>query len=169
MKTLNNRLKDIMLLSFVLFLIVTTSSRLTAQDTIPINLEKVLKLGGADNLTIKEYNERQQLSLAELAKAKEWWLPEIYTGVQTNQLWGAAMNSDGRFFLDVNRQNLWDGLGLNINWNFADGIYNAKSANLRSQASQYMTEAERNQQLLKMINAYYDLMTAQLNYTAYQN
>ncbi|NCP84465.1 MAG: TolC family protein, partial [Bacteroidetes bacterium] len=39
---------------------------------------------------------------------------------------------------------------------------------LRSQASQYMTQAERNQQLLKMIDAYYDLMTAQLNYNAYQ-
>jgi len=169
MKTLNNRIKKIGLLSFVLFLIVVNSNRLNAQDTIPINLEKVLELGGADNLTIKEYKERQELSLAELTKAKEWWLPEIYAGVQTHQLWGAAMNADGRFFLDVNRQNLWGGLGLNANWDFADGIYNAKSANLRSQASQYMTQAERNQQLLKMIDAYYNLMTAQLNYNAYQN
>lgn len=169
MKKLKNRLKEIGLLSFILFLIVANSNRLTAQDTIPINLEKILKLGGADNLTIKEYKERQELSLAKLTKAKEWWLPEIYAGAQTHQLWGAAMNADGRFFLDVNRQNLWSGLGLNANWDFADGIYNAKSANLRSQASQYMTQAERNQQLLKMIDAYYNLMTAQLNYSAYQN
>jgi len=169
MKTLNNRIKEIGLLSFVLFLIVTNPNQLAAQDTIPINLEKVLELGGADNLTIKEYKERQELSLAELTKAKEWWLPEIYAGAQTHQLWGAAMNADGRFFLDVKRQNLWGGLGLNANWDFADGIYNAKSANLRSQASQYMTQAERNQQLLKMIDSYYNLMTAQLNYNAYQN
>ncbi|MBW6481930.1 MAG: TolC family protein [Vicingaceae bacterium] len=140
-----------------------------AQEILPLTLEKVLELGGADNLTIKEYKERQELSLAELTKSKEWWLPEIYAGVQTHQLWGAAMNADGRFFLDVNRQNLWGGLGLNANWDFADGIYSAKSANLRNQASQYLTQAERNQQLLKMIDAYYNLMTAQLNYNAYQN
>jgi outer membrane protein TolC len=139
------------------------------QETIPINLEKILELGGADNLTIKEYKERQELSLAELIKAKEWWLPEIYTGVETQQLWGAAMNADGRFFLDVNRQNLWAGLGLNSNWDFAEGIYNAKAANFKSQASQYLTQAEQNQQLLQMIYEYYDLMTAQLNYNAYQN
>jgi len=169
MKILNNRIKKIGLLSFVLFLIVANSNQLTAQDTIPINLEKVLELGGADNLTIKKYKERQELSLAELTKAKEWWLPEIYAGAQTHQLWGAAMNADGRFFLDVNRQNLWGGLGLNANWDFADGIYSAKSANLRSQASQFLSQAERNQQLLEMINAYYELMTAQLNYNAYQN
>ncbi len=168
MKALNNKVKEIGLLSFVLFLIVANTCHLAAQDTIPISLEKILELGGAENLTIKEYKERHELSLAELTKAKEWWLPEIYAGAQTQQLWGAAMNADGRFFLDVNRQNLWGGLGLNINWDFADGIYNAKSADLRSQASQYLTRAERNQQLLKMINAYYELMTAQLNYSAYQ-
>ena len=169
MKALNNRLKEIVLLSFVLFLVIANTTKALAQDTIPINLEKILKLGGADNLTIKEYKERQELSLAKLDKAKEWWLPEIYAGAQTEQLWGAAMNADGRFFLDVNRQNLRSGLGLNANWDFADGIYNAKSANLRSQARQYLTQAERNQQLLAMIDAYYELMTAQLNYNAYQN
>jgi outer membrane protein TolC len=168
MKNLKHKVKKIRFLLFVLFLIIANTNQLTAQDTVSINLEKVLGLGGADNLTIKEYKERQKLSLAELAKAKEWWLPELYAGAQTQQLWGAAMNADGRFFLDVNRQNLWGGLGLNANWDFADGIYNAKSANLRSQASQYMTQAERNQQLLKMIDAYYNLMTAQLNYDAYQ-
>jgi outer membrane protein TolC len=168
MKNLKHKIKKIRFLLSVLLLIIANTNQLTAQDTVPINLEKVLELGGADNLTIKEYKERQKLSLAELAKAKEWWLPEFYAGVQTQQLWGAAMNADGRFFLDVNRQNLWGGLGLNANWDFADGLYNAKSANLRSQASQYMTQAERNQQLLKMIDAYYNLMTAQLNYNAYQ-
>lgn len=169
MKILKYRLMEIRILTAVLVFLLTNTHQVVAQDTIPINLEKVLELGGADNLTIKEYKERQELSLAELAKSKEWWLPEIYAGAETQQLWGAAMNADGRFFLDVNRQNLWGGLGLNANWDFAEGIYNAKSANLKSQASQYLTQAERNQQLLEMINAYYELMTAQLNYNAYQN
>lgn len=169
MKNLIYRLNGIWLRSIVFLLIVINTNQLIAQDTIPINLEKVLELGGADNLTIKEYKERQELSLAELSKAKEWWLPEIYAGTQTHQLWGAAMNADGRFFLDVSRQNLWAGLGLNASWDFAQGIYNIKSAGFMSSASQYLTAAERNQQILKMIRAYYELVTTQLNYNAYQN
>jgi outer membrane protein TolC len=169
MKTLKNRFKKMWLLSSVLFLLTHTINIALAQDTIPITLEKILDLGGANNLTIKEYKERQELSLAEFAKSKEWWLPEIYAGSQTHQLWGTAMNADGRFFLDVNSQNLWGGIGLNAYWDFAESIYNVESANLKSQVSQYLTKAERNQQLLKMINAYYELMTAQLSYNAYQN
>lgn len=168
MKILNNRIKEIGLLSFALFLIVANTNQLVAQDTIPVNLEKVLEIGGADNLTIKEYKERQALAGAKLTKAKAWWLPEMYAGARSHQLSGAAMNADGGFFLDVNRDNFWTGLGLDANLDFAEGIYNAKSANLRNEASQFLTQAERNQQLLEMITAYYDLMTAQLNFDAYK-
>jgi len=161
-------MKRIISIILVVWPIVNWQST-NAQETVPVKLETILELGGANNLTIKEYQERQNLANAQLLKAKEWWLPEIYAGAQTHQLWGAGMNTDGRFFLDVNRQNLWGGLGLNAHWDFADGIYDAKSANLKSQASQYLTLAERNQQLLEMINAYYELMTAQLNYNAYEN
>ena len=151
----------------LLFVLLGVS--IQAQEAIPITLEKVLELGGANNLTIKEYQERQSLAVAEVSKAKEWWLPEVYGGVQTHQLWGAVMNGNGNFYLDINRNNLWLGLGLNANWNFADGIYATKAANLKNQASVYHTEAERNKALLKSINAYYNLMTAQLNLVAYKN
>ncbi|WP_373492720.1 hypothetical protein, partial [Aquiflexum sp.] len=69
MKKLSKRIKGIELLSFILFLLIAHTNQILAQDTIPINLEKILELGGADNLTIKEYKERQELSLAELTKA----------------------------------------------------------------------------------------------------
>ncbi|MFT5668525.1 MAG: outer membrane protein TolC [Vicingaceae bacterium] len=169
MNTIKNRFKEMRILTCVLFLLVGNTAKVSAQDTIAINLETILKVGGAANLTIKEYKERQELSLAKLAKAKEWWLPEVYAGVQTHQLWGAAMNADGRFFLDVTRQNLWGGLGVNATWDFAEGIYNVKAAHLKSEANKNLTQAESNQQLLKMIHSYYDLMTAQLNFNAYES
>jgi len=169
MNALKNKFKEMRTLSCILFLLVANTTRVLAQDSIPINLEIILEIGGATNLTIKEYKERQELSLAELTKAKEWWLPEIYVGAKTHQLWGAAMNADGRFFLDVTRQNLWGGVGLNASWDFATGIYQVKSAQLNREASHYLTQAESNQQLLKMIHAYYDLMSAQLNFNAYKN
>lgn len=164
MKRYNHRY--ILLLAIV---ICWFTNRATAQqNTQPINLETVLKRAGANNLTIQEYKQRQELALADLAKAKEWWLPDIYAGITTHQLWGNAMNSDGVIFTDVNRNNLWTGFGLNVTWDFGDGIYKAKAAELNAQSSVYQTQAEQNKALLSVINAYYDFLAAQLYYKAYQ-
>ncbi len=154
---------------FVASLLLGATFTINAQETLPINLQTVLEMGGANNLTIQEFQAKQELATANLNKSKEWWLPDVYAGLQTHQLWGAAMNADGRFFLDVNRQNLWGGLGLNANWNFAEGIYKTKSAKLQVQASVYETQAERNNTLLATIKAYYDLQTSQMKLIAYKN
>lgn len=153
----------------ILLLLLFINSLSQAQETIPITLGKVLELSGANSLTIQEYQERQALADANLAKAKEWWIPEIYAGVQTHALSGSAMNGNGGFFLEIDQKNAWLGVGLNANWDFAEGIYNKQAAKLESQASVYATQAERNQSLLESIDAYYNLMTAQQNLVAYQN
>ncbi len=141
-----------------------------AQDmAMPINLETALAIGGANNLTIQEHQLRQELALANLDKANEWWLPDIYAGLSTHQLWGTAMNSDGAFFTDVNRQSFWGGLGFNASWNFGDGIYKANAEELRSEAALYQTTAEKNKALLEIINAYYDFLAAQLYYKSYEH
>lgn len=138
-----------------------------AQQAVPINLATALKLGGANNLTIQEYEHRQTLALANLTKSKEWWLPDVYAGIQAHKLWGAVMNGNGNFFLDVNRGNLWTGLGLNVTWDFADALYNVKANRLQAQASAFKTQAQRNQSLLAVIDVYYDFLSAQLYYAAY--
>lgn len=141
-----------------------------AQDKAqPISLERVLELGSANNLIIKEYRQRQELALADLEKRKEWWLPDIYAGFSAEKLFGAVMNGNGRFFLDVNRGNFWTGLGLDAQWNFGNGIFQTKAAGLRVWASGYQTLAERNKILLQSIFAYYDFQVAQLYYKAYEN
>lgn len=150
------------------FLFLLPALNVQSQEIQPINLETVLKLGGANNLTIQEYKRRQELALAKLSKAKEWWLPNVYAGIQTHQLWGASMNSDGRFFLDVSSSNLWLGLGLQAHWNFAGGIYETKAARLKAEAALYQTQAERNKALLESIDAFYDFAAAQMYYLAYQ-
>ena len=150
------------------FLCLLPVLKVQSQEILPINLETVLKLGGANNLTIQEYKQRQEMALANLSKAKEWWLPDVYAGIQTNQLWGASMNSDGRFFLDVSSSNLWLGLGLEAHWDFAGGIYEIKAARLKAEAVLYQTQAERNKVLLESIDAYYDFAAAQMYYLAYR-
>ena len=123
-----------------LFLILMANET-QAQQILPINLETVLELAGANNLTIREFQTKQALAEADLATAKSWWLPEAYAGAHTHQLWGAAMNADGRFFLDVNRQSLWAGVGLNASWNFGEGIYRTKAAKLQAQAATVLDAA----------------------------
>jgi outer membrane protein TolC len=138
------------------------------QDTLYLNTEKLLEIGGANNLTIEQYKREQDLALANQANAKEWWLPEIYAGLQTHKLWGAAQNADGGFFLDVDRGNIWTVLGMDARWNFGEGIYQSKAADLKAKATFYQTQAERNQVLLKTIHVWYNFLTAQLYNGAYR-
>ena len=107
----------------IVILVLFTALQTVAQESIPITLEKVLELSGAKNLTIQEYVQKQKLAVANVERAKEWWLPNINVGAQANQLWGAVMNGNGKFFLDVERNNLGLGLGVQANWDFAQGIY----------------------------------------------
>ncbi len=150
-----------------LFLWTLTAAQ--AQDSLQmITLEKVLQLGGANNLTIQHHQQKQVVAAANLKKAREWWLPDIYAGSTINQLWGSAMNGNGLFFTDVNAQNFWAGIGVGGRWNIAEGIFRTKSKNLQAQVYQHLTAAQRNKVLLESIEAYYDFLSAQLYFTAYE-
>lgn len=135
-----------------------------AQKTFPVNLETVLKLAGANNLTIQEYQLKYQQALAEQSKAKEWWLPNIYFGASTHYLNGAAMNTDGQIFTDVNRSNLWTGLGIEAEIDFSKGFYSSLAAKQKAEAMQYQSTAEKNKMILQAVQAYFDLQAEQLKY-----
>ncbi|MDO8367448.1 MAG: TolC family protein [Saprospiraceae bacterium] len=132
------------------------------QQTYPLNLETVLQLAGADNLTVKEYQLKHQQALAEQSKAKEWWLPNVYAGATTHYLNGAAMNTDGEIFQSVNRNNLWAGLGIAAEIDFGKGFYQTLAAKQNVEAANFFSLAERNQVVLKAVETYFDLQAAQL-------
>ena len=152
-----------------IIIITLTANVAIAQETLPITLEKVMELCGANNLTIKEYNERQSLAAAYTSKTNEWWIPNIDIGVSTHTLDGAVMNSNGKFFLDVERDNLLLGVGLNANWNIAQGIYGRKAAKQDQKAIAYKSQVEKNKVLLSAINTYYDLVVAQSDLRSYNS
>ena len=102
---------------------VFSTGNAKAQETMAVNIETVFKLAGANNLTIKEYELKYQQALADQSKAKEWWLPNIYAGASTHYLNGAAMNTDGKIFTGLNRNNLWAGLGITAEIDFSKGFY----------------------------------------------
>lgn len=132
-----------------------------------INLATVLQLAGADNLSIQEYTLKQKVAVANLHTAQEWWLPNVYAGANVHQLWGSAMNGDGAFFTDVNRQNLWGGIGINGSWDLGTSLNKVKAQKLRVKAMTFKTQTQKNHILLQSIDAYYAFLNAQLNYEAY--
>jgi outer membrane protein TolC len=144
-----------------------SNSQLPASD-FPVNLETVLKLAGANNLTVKEYQLKYQQALADQSKAKEWWLPGIYAGATTHYLHGAAMNTDGKIFTDVKQNNLWAGFGIGAEVDFGKGIYESLAAKQKSKAANFFSAAEKNKAILKAVQTYFDLQANQLEYTFLQ-
>ncbi|OGU41748.1 MAG: hypothetical protein A2X61_00375 [Ignavibacteria bacterium GWB2_35_12] len=146
----------------VSLLLVLATFTARAQQNFPVNLETVLKLASANNLTIQEYKLKEQQALAEQSKAKEWWLPDIYTGASTHFLNGNAMNTDGTIFTGVNRDILWAGLGIFAEIDFKNGFYQTLAAKQKSQAANYFSVAEKNKVILNAVQIYFDLQAEQL-------
>jgi outer membrane protein TolC len=146
------------------FIILIAANAADAQQSFAINLETVLKLAGANNLIVKEYQIRYQQALADQSKAKEWWLPDVYAGYSTHYLHGAAMNADGKIFTGVNRNNLWTGLGIAAEIDFGKGFYQSLAARQKVQSANYFSIAEKNKAILNAIHAYYNLQAEQLKF-----
>ncbi len=145
-------------------ILLTATNPANAQQPFAVNLETVLKLAGANNLTVQEYQLKYQQALAEQSKAKEWWLPNIYAGAATHYLNGAAMNTDGKIFTGVNRNNLWTGLGIGAEIDFSKGFYSSLAAKQKAEAMQFQSTAEKNKAILQAVQAYFDLQAEQLKY-----
>ena len=141
---------------FVAFLLLLSNGY--GQEISTINIESSLKIAGANNLTISKLNLNKTVLEADLLISKGWWIPEIFAGIQTRQLQGAAMNGNGSFFTDVNQQNLWNGVGIDALWNIGEGIYKTKVSELKLEANTYKTTAEKNIVLLDVADTYYQLL-----------
>jgi outer membrane protein TolC len=132
----------------------------------PLNMETVLKLTGANSLTIEEFRMRQELAQERHRTAQEWIYPEIFAGVNLDGRTGTAMNADGRFFRDIGRNRMWSGAGLELNWNPGEAVYQVLAAKQELQASKHLLQAERNGAILEAVQAFLDLENAQLRYDA---
>ena len=141
----------------LLFLSKTLFSQVQVQ---PITLQQVIELSNENSTTLKAIELQNKLTLADEDMARSWWLPEIYGGLALHQLWGSAMNGDGRFFTDVNRHNSWTGLGAKANWDFAKGMSDLKAARLNNRHQFEMSKSERNKEILRSIEKYYDLLSS---------
>jgi len=138
-------------------------------QTYRVELETVIKLAGADNLTIKEFKQRQDIATIDQRIAKEWMIPDFFLGASLHNLNGSAMNSDGKFFREVDRNRLWAGSGIGLNWVPGDGIYKTLAAKQNALASGYLLQARKNEVILNAILVFYDLQEKQAEYKTQVN
>jgi outer membrane protein TolC len=136
---------------------------------IPVTLPTILKLAGANNLTIKQYELQYELSLAQIDKAREWFLPTISVGPTMHYLNGAAMQTTGVVLHDVTQKELWLGGGFAGKLDFNTGVFDVMAKKQQSAAIKFESQAQRNNIILEAIADYYDLMVAQFNYNELYN
>jgi len=146
-----------------------------AQQTgkiIPVTLETVLKLAGADNLKIAEFNAKYELAKASKLEAKEWFLPTISPGLLLMSYSGYAQNTDGSFINEFDagssKNFIWTGLGVTANWDLGDKVYKYLAAKQEVTGADYARQAETNQRVLEAVRAFFDLSAAQSKLTALQ-
>jgi len=157
---------------FTLILTCFTSIVFGQEDeakVLQLNLAEALKKARANNLTIQTYEQGQEIALAQLEQAKDWWMPNLFIGTRLHNLTGGAMNGDGGFFTEVNRNNSWLGLSVDARWNIGENIFQRQAAELKTVANEYRTVAQKNEVLLQLLENYYGLLTAQWQYSTLEN
>ncbi len=154
----------------ILFLCLLVAA-LQAQEevpTYPIDLLTVLDMAGGDNLAHRAIQQKYQVAIEQQNASKNWWLPELYGGLQLHQLNGAAMNDDGRFFTNVNRQNVWGGVGFVLDLDLANGIFQNQATQAKTQTQIYQNEVDKNNMMLQAAQLYFELQAAQFKIAALQ-
>ncbi len=129
-----------------------------AQDALYLSLDGLIARTKKENLSIKKGQFNLELANAELQKSKEWWFPNVFLGTNFHHLNGRALNSDGRFFADVDRQSRWYGGEVNIDLNIGKGIYNSRAKRFQVEQARMQNEVAGNTILLHTISIYYELL-----------
>jgi len=150
------------------FIIGMALQPIQAQNEIrPMTLTEVLERSGASSLHIQIWKQKYQMAVADEKLAAEWWMPTLYAGVQTHFRAGAAMNGDGRFFTDVRRDNMWAGVGFDVEWDLGKGPYERKIAIGKAEVMGLQTLVERQNHILKTVLTYFELQAENQKVFAY--
>ncbi|HHG86200.1 MAG TPA: TolC family protein [Bacteroidetes bacterium] len=151
------RIKKQFILGFCLMILGLWAQAQPAPRVIKLDIAAIMDFLDDDVLAIQELNERLKLAQVKAAKEKSWWLPTLSGGFNLHQLNGIAMNTDGRYFTDLNRQNYFAGLGLDAEWDFATGPDRARLAEAATKGLELASETERMELLQKAGELYFAL------------
>jgi outer membrane protein TolC len=151
---------------FVFVLSILAVNGLVCQSNGHLSLTEALQAARTNSPQIRQYLLNLDIARAEARRARDWWVPDVGAGVQMHQQNGAAMNSDGRFYLDVNRQYLLGGASLDVNLDLKDAFLGTRAAELAYRAQQQTNIQNSNEFLGFVTMQYYALQAAQFRLQA---
>ncbi|MBI2803367.1 MAG: TolC family protein [Planctomycetes bacterium] len=131
----------------------------TGDRPLPINLPTALQLAGANPLDIALASQRVNAAQAELQRAKVLWLPTIYFGVDYYRHDGKLQDVVGDVF-NTNKSSFMVGATPNVVFAVTDAIYSPLAAKQVVRARQADLQATRNDTLLAVAEAYFNVQQA---------
>ncbi|MBI4566424.1 MAG: TolC family protein [Planctomycetes bacterium] len=127
----------------------------------PIDLPTVLRLAGANNLDIAFVREKVHEAYARSQLAEERFWPTVVPGYLYRRHEGLTQGTEGNF-VDVDKQQMFAGVGARVRWELGDAIFSTLSASQRYEGSRSFLEATEQSIILEAAQAYYDLVRENL-------
>ncbi|HEX4143504.1 MAG TPA: TolC family protein [Pirellulales bacterium] len=138
----------------------TAEPQVRAQDKpLPINLATALRLSSARPLVIAAAQASEEVAAAQLDLAKVLWLPNINLGASYYGHVGAGQGNSGTSFDNTRNQTLVGG-GASAVVATTDAIFTPLAARQVVQSRNLVVQAARNDALLTVAEAYFNVQQA---------
>ena len=154
--------------TLLIILYAIFSISVESQDRIELDIVTLLEIAQTKNPILEMIQLKEEKAKAELNHEKNWWLPTLILDANAHQLWGNAINSDGRIFTDVDRQSFGSAIGINTYIDLQDGRKHKKLREYELRSRSFLGQIERNEYILELISVYYNYIGVELEKAAYQ-
>lgn len=133
---------------------------IAAEDrALPINLPAALRLAGATPIDIAVAEERTRAAAAQLDRAHVLWLPTLYVGGDYFRHDGRIQDIVGHVFT-TSRSSVMVGAGPSAVFALSDALYAPLAARQVLRARQAEAQAARNDAMLAVAEAYFNVQQA---------
>jgi outer membrane protein TolC len=130
-----------------------------SDQALPINLATALYLSNARPLVIAFAQASVEQASAQLQNANVLWLPNLNIGFDYYRHSGIDQSTDGAMIFD-NKYAYAAGGGATLNFGITDAIFRPLAARQELSARQFDLQSARNDSLLKVAEAYFDVQQA---------
>jgi outer membrane protein TolC len=136
---------------------------------LPINLPTALQLAGVRPLDIAAASQQLQVAAAQLKQAQVLWLPSVYLGTDYARHDGTFQDSATGAIDSNSRGSFMYGVGPSAVFALSDAIFAPLAARQTLRARQSALQTARNDSLLAVAQAYFNVQQARGNLAAAQD
>lgn len=142
-----------------LFLLLSLTAGHVSSEEFAVDLPTVLRLAGANNLTIQMAREKAEEARARQTEARGLWLPTLGIGSRLQAIDGFTQATGGAF-VDVDKQFVQPGVYVSLDLRPGEVLYASLQARQRADAAAAWSEAESRHIRYESVQAYYELLLA---------